>query len=524
MQRRLARSFTVAAAAAVLLAGCTTTSSEQRDRDSEGGDAPDVLRIGVPDALAIATEPAYVGNPATQHLNAEIYDQLVTYEDGEAGPELAESWESAGDTWTFTLRDAEFSDGTPVTAEDVKASLERVVDPDLGAATRSLWADVLVSIEAPDPKTVVITTTQPLGTLLANVSVLNISPAAQLRPIQKELQLELGTATLPIGSGPYKLESHDSEQSAVLVANDNYWGEQPAIERLEYVYIPELTARYTALETGDIDFTWGVPPDQLPRLMSLDEVTVEVLPSNSIYVMYMNGSREPFDDKNVRLALRHAVDMNQIAKDLFPGFGEVATAPVPEGVFGYTEQEPYEYDPELAKSLLAEAGLPDGFASELQYVSNSAPQIDQLIQAMISYWAEIGVEVEPVPMEAAAWGSDLREVNFDMSMNSSGTPTGDADYTLTRLYSVNAPAAEVPYSGVRNKELDAAIAAAQGSLDPAVRKEQYATALDIMWNEAIAFWPIQPPMVYAWRTEAVEDVYLAPVPAPLFEGANPVGS
>lgn len=521
MKARLVRLAPVLVVA-LAFAGCTTTEpqTEPGGEDPQGGDTQDVLRIGVADALAIATEPAYVGNPATQHLTAEIYNQLVTYRDGEASPELAESWTSEGNTWTFTLREATFSDGSPVTGDDVKASLERLVDPDLGAATRSLWADVLESIEAPDEKSVVITTKQPLGTLLANISVLNISPAAELRPIQKELQLELGTATLPIGSGPYVLESHTSEQEAVLVVNENYWGEPPSIERLEYVYIPELTARYTALETGDIDFTWGVPPDQLPRLKSVDELTVEVLPSHSVYVMYMNGSREPFDDENVRRAMRLAVDMDQIAEDLFPDFGEVATAPVPRGVFGYSEQEPYAYDPELASSLLADAGLPDGFASRLQYVSNSAPQIDQLIQAMISYWAAIGVQVEPVPMEAAAWGSDLREVNFDMSMNSSGTPTGDADYTLTRLYSVNAPAAEIPYSGVRDADLDAAIAAAQSSLDPAERKEQYETALQLMWDKTIAFWPIQPPMVYAWRTDAVADVYLAPVPAPLFEGAK----
>lgn len=519
MTRRLRRTSTFAVIATVLTACSTSAPGSQDDADGSN----DVLRIGVADALAIATEPAYVGNPATQHLNAEIYDQLVNYRDGEARPELAESWESDGNTWTFTLRDANFSDGSPVTAEDVKASLERLVDPDLGAATASLWADVLVSIEAPDETTVVITTTEPLGTLLANISVLNISPAEQLRPIQKELQLELGTATLPIGSGPYKLESHTSEQEVVLVVNENYWGEAPNIERLEYIYIPELTARYTALETGELDFTWGVPPDQLPRLQELDELTVEILPSSSIYLIYMNGSREPFDDVNVRLALRHAVDMDQIAADLFPDFGEVATAPVARGVFGYAEQEPYEYDPELATSLLAEAGLPDGFSSTLQYVSNSAPQLDQLIQAIISYWAEVGVNVEPVPMEAAAWGADLREVNFDMSANSSGNPTGDADYTLSRLFSVNAPAAEIPYSGTRDADLDAAIAAGKASLDPEVRQAEYEEALSIMWDKALAFWPIQPPMVYVYRNEAVSDVYLAPVPAPLFELANKLG-
>lgn len=500
---------------ASLLAGCTGSSGDAASTDKES-----VLRIGVADALAIATEPAYVGNPATQALNAEIYQQLVGYEDGDALPELAKSWENSDTAWTFELDDATFSDGTPVTSEDVKASIERIADPDLGAATGSLWAGVLESIDTPDEKTVVINTVTPIGTILPNLSVLNISPAVQLRPVQKELQLELGTAELPLGSGPYILESHSSEREAVLVANENFWGEKPNIDRLEYVYIPELTARYTALETGDIDFTWGVPPDQLTRLKDLDGVTVEMLPANSIYVMYLNGRREPFVDPNVRLAMRMAVDMDQLATDLFPEYGEVATGPLPSGVFGYEKQTPYPFDPDEAKSMLAEAGLPEGFSADLQYVSGSAPQLDQLVQGMISYWAKIGVDVNPVPMEAAAWGADLKAVNFDMSINTSGTPTGDADYTLSRLYSADAPDADVPYSGVRNPKLDAAILAAQQSQDRDVRKEEYATAMRIMWDQAIAFWPIQPPVVYAWGTDRVSGVNLPPVPAPLFENAE----
>lgn len=500
---------------ASLLAGCAGPSG-----DNDVTTKPSVLKIGVADALAIATEPAYVGNPATQALNAEIYQQLIGYKDGEALPELAKSWENTDTSWTFTLDDATFSDGSPVTSEDIKASIERIADPDLGAATGALWRGVLESIETPDVKTVVINTVAPIGTILPNLSVLNISPAVQLRPIQKELQLELGTANLPIGSGPYILESHSSEQSAVLVANENYWGDKPTVDRLEYVYIPELTARYTALETGEIDFTWGVPPDQLARLKGLDGITVETLPANSIYVLYLNGSRAPFDDPNVRLAMRTAVDMEQLAKDLFPEYGEVATAPLPSGVFGYEKQTPYPYDPDGAKAMLADAGLPDGFSVNLQYVSGSAPQLDQLVQGMISYWAKIGVAVNPVPMEAAAWGADLKAVNFDMSINTSGTPTGDADYTLSRLYSANAPDAEVPYSGVRNPELDAAILTAKTSQDRDVRQEAYATAMSIMWDQAIAIWPIQPPVVYAYRTDRVSGVTLPPVPTPLFENAE----
>lgn len=498
-----------------LLAGCMGGPGDAGSTTKES-----VVSIGVADALAIATEPAYVGNPATQALNAEIYQQLVGYKDGEALPELAKSWQNSDTAWTFELDDATFSDGTSVKSEDVKASIERIADPDLGAATGALWKGVLDSIDTPDEKTVVINTVTPIGTILANLSVLNISPAVQLRPIQKELQLELGTAKLPIGSGPYILESHSSEREAVLIANKNFWGQKPSVQRLEYKYIPELTARYTALETGDIDFTWGVPPDQLTRLKGLDSITVESLPANSIYVMYMNGSRKPFIDPKVRVAMRMAVDMDQLATDLFPDYGEVATAALPSGVFGYEKQTPYPFDPERAKSMLADAGLPNGFSADLQYVSGSAPQLDQLVQGMIAYWAKIGVKVKPVPMEAAAWGADLKAVNFDMSINTSGTPTGDADYTLSRLYSANAPAADVPYSGVRNPELDAAISDAQTSQDRDVRKKAYATAMGIMWDQAIAFWPIQPPVVYAWRTDRISGVTLPPVPTPLFEKAK----
>ena len=505
----------VATAISLLTATACTTSES-----TGGGEGTDgVLRIGSPRALAFATDPAIVGNAASAMLNAEIYDQLVQMDGEEYKPELATAWTTEGNDWTFTIRDGvTFSDGSPLTAKDVKASLDRTRQPALGGAFAGLLKDI-ESVEAPDDRTLVITTGQPLGTMLANMSQLNVAPAAQLAGINDELQQQLGTAKVPVGSGPYKLESHTSDQKAVLAANDKYWGQKPKIGRLEYTFIPELSARYTALDTGAIDVTWGVPPDQLTSLEGNDSVVVERVPSYQIYLAWFNGSRKPFDDVRVRQAMIYAIDTDQMIKDLFPGYGKRATAPIPSTVFGYGENQPYAYDPERAKRLLAEAGLANGFSVSIQYVANYAPQIDQVVATMISYWAKIGVKVKATPKEAAAWGADLRKVNFDINTQDNPTVTGDADYTLGRLYGNNAPDADVPYNGIRDPELDRVLSQARRTLDQGEREKLYQQACKIMWDKALGYWPLEAPMVYAWR-KGVEGITLSPTDTPLFQNAT----
>lgn len=431
-----------------------------------------------------------------------IFDTLVERENKEIVPSVATEWETPDDnTWVFTLRDdVMFHDGSTLTAEDVKASIERVVELDGPFAAQ--WT-LLDSVEATDDTTVTIRTTEPLGTMLTNLSMLAIAPADQME--------EDGFWDQPVGSGPFTVESFVPDDRLVLAGNDDYWGGAPTLERLEFVEIPEISARITALETGEIDLTWALPPDQVPTVRNMDQVTFESIPSFVYYFLWFNNSREPFTDVRVRRAMWHAVDVNSIVSDLFgEDLAQVARAPIPEPVFGYAPQEPYEYDPERAQELLAEAGYPDGFETSVMWNTNCCPQVREIAQAMISYWSEVGVTVEPLEKERAEWLDDLLALNWNMDLQTNGVLTGDADWTLGRLYTC-----EADRLGYCNEEVDEALIGAKSTVDQDERERLYAEATEILWNDAVGIFPMDIFATYAWR-DHVQDFSPAPSEIPSF--------
>ncbi len=418
---------------------------------------------------------------ATRH----VMETLVNREaDGRFVPNLAASWENPDPTtWIFKLRpDARFHDGAKVTAADFKASLERVIAAKGPQAP--LWAAV-DGIETPDEGTVRIVTKTPSGTLLASSTLLLIAPARASTE---------GFFAKPIGSGPFKVVSYREDADLRLEANTDYWGGPPGLQNMTFRYVPEVAARVTALETGEVDFTWQLPPDQLPALRRNPDLKIDEAPSYSYYFIWMNASRPPFTDAKVRRALAHALDVDTIAKDLLAGVGKRATAPIPESVFGYAPQTPYEYSPDKAKQLLAEAGQPNGFETSMIWNPNSGPQDRELVQAMLSYWAAIGVRVRSQELERAQWLDNLIKLDWDMDFQTNSVTTGDADFTLNRLYHSRANR-----NGYKNPELDKLLDEAGSSTDQQRRADLYAQANKIIWEEAPGIFPFELLGSYVYR-------------------------
>jgi peptide/nickel transport system substrate-binding protein len=182
--------------------------------------------------------------------------------------------------------------------------------------------------------------------------------------------------------------------------------------------------------------------------------------------------------------MNYALDRETLAADLLQGVGVVATAPIPATVFGWSEQTPYTYDPEKAKSLLAEAGLADGFDTHVIWVPGSGPQDRELVLSFISNWADIGVNVESQEMEQAAWLEKLLALDWDMDFQTNTVRTGDADFTLRRLYTSTANR-----NGYANEELDQLLLDAAAEADQDVRLELYAQANKIIWDDAVGVFP-----------------------------------
>jgi peptide/nickel transport system substrate-binding protein len=423
----------------------------------------------------------------THTVMQHVLDTLVGRDaaTGNLVPKLALSWEAPdATTWVFKLRPGvKFHDGSDFTAADAKASLERIIAQKGPVAP--LYASV-ETIETPDPMTLRLKTKQPVGTIPASATLVTVAPATQVNTD--------GFFNKPIGTGPFKFVSWRADADMRVEANYAYWGGPPAAKTIVFKYIPEVAARLTALETGEIDFTWRVPPDQLAGLEKNNELTVQTTPSHEYYFMWMNASKEPFTDKRVRQAMIHALDIDSMVKDLLPGIGLRGTAPIPPTVFGYAAQTPYAYDVAKAKALLAEAGKPNGFETSFIWYAGAGPQDRELGQAMVAYWNAIGVKVKVAEQERATWLDNLIKLNWDMDFQTNAVTTGDADFTLGRLYHSRANR-----NGYKNEALDKILDDAAAATDQAKRKDLYAQANKIIWDDAVGIFPFDLLATFAYR-------------------------
>jgi peptide/nickel transport system substrate-binding protein len=473
----------------------------------------DVLRVAAP-APVVDIDPHGPNSVLRDTLMAgrQIYDPLVEFKNGEAVGRLATAWQQVdATTWRFTLRDGvTFHDGSAFDAADVVASLERQAKAKGGLAR--LWGQ-FASVTAVDAATVEIKLKDSVGPFLRNVSLLHIVPSEAVKAAGEAYGADV---RLP-GTGPFKVKSFEPGQVLEVEANAAYWDGAPKLEGVRFLSIPELSGRITALLNDEIDVTWGVPDDQIPSLMDKPDVKVEIVPSVVYLYSWFNSGRKPFTDARVRRALWHAINIEQIVKDLLPVTGKLAKAPIASTVFGFVPQEPYKYDPELAKKLLAEAGYANGLTGELKYSVNFGAAIDQIAQTYSAYWEAIGVKIRPVQLEHAVFTEAFRTLNWDIMMATNPTYTEDADYTLGRLYV--SPEGVNEENGFVNAELHEALMAAKREPDQAKRMESYAKATKIIWDDAAGIFPAELMAVYAYRTK-VKGLDLAPTMTPRFRATS----
>ena len=428
---------------------------------------------------------------------AGIFDTLVVRSPSAARylPSLATKWETPDPlTWVFTLRPGvKFHDGSALTANDVKASLQRLVV--LKGPYAPLWI-ALDTVDAPNDTTVRIKTKTPFGAMLPNVSLLSIGPAARMD--------QPGFFTKPIGSGPFRMVSYQPDAELVLEANPGYWGTAPGVRTLRFKDIPEVAARVTALITGEIDLTFGLPPDQITALQGHKDIRLMSTPSFRYYMAWMNCKRAPLTDVRVRQAMAYALDVDTMVKTLMKGIGRRMTAPIPSTAFGYAPQRPFAYDPAKAKALLAAAGRPNGFECTMIWNPDSGPQDRELAQALFSYWNAVGIRVRDGQAERPQWLDKLLKLDWDLNFQSNGDATGDADFVLRRLYTTQANR-----NGYSNPQLDQVLNAAVETVDQARRKLLYAQACEIIWDQAVGVYPVELIQTYALR-QGVEGFVLTP--------------
>ncbi len=363
-------------------------------------------------------------------LYSNVFEGLTRFmSDGSVVPGLAESWDISEDglTYTFHLRDGvTFHDGTTMDAEDVKFSLDRARAEDSQNAQKGLFAEI-GSVEATDPQTVTVTLSKPNGSFLFNMAW---GDAVIVAPESIE-----GIKQTPIGTGPFKFDSWTQGDSIHLVQNDAYWGDKPALTEATFKFISDPTAAFAAMMAQDIDAFAGFPaPENLPQFEADPRFQVLVGSTEGETILSTNNKLPPLDNVKVREAIAHAINRQEIIDGAMFGLGTpIGTHFAPHNPDYVDLTGMSEYDPEKAKALLAEAGLPDGFTTTLKLPPPSyARRGGEIIAAQLR---AVGIQTEITNLEWAQWLEEVfRGKDFGLTIVSHTEPMDIGIYARPDYY------------------------------------------------------------------------------------------
>ena len=438
-------------------------------------------------------DPHVASSEATFQILNNVLETLTFFDDDmNLIPWLATDWSRSEDglTWTFNLRDdVTFSNGDPLTAEDVVFSFERLIDPEVGSGNAFRIGGAGTVIEAVDDFTVNITTETPNATLPASLAAnksVGIISSASLN--------DDGTISIPIGSGPFVISEVESTIRLVLERNDTYWQEGlPYLDAVEITPITDDTARELALEGGEVDWIFTIAPQNLEALIASEDVVVELSPRLSYDYFGLNLNREPFDDVRVRQAIAYAIDRQQICDFAFFSLCEAIHGPTASGTPWYFPYAPYERDLERARELLDEAGVGDGFTMEIMPAIGFDETIRgaQIVQQQL---AEIGITVEIDQVEFSEWLDRQAAGEFDAFMLSWLGLTDAEDY----FYLQHRTGQTFNLTGYSNPDFDALVDEGRTISDFDERYAVYQEANRILVDDAPYIYMYAKSEVKAW--------------------------
>jgi len=415
-----------------------------------------------------------------------VFDHLAARDlkTGKVGPSLATSWRNLDDTtWEVKLRQGvKFHDGSPFTARDVKATFDRVLNPELKLTARGNHAKIK-SVEVVDDYTARFKTDGPYPLFVERLTAQVMQSEKVIKDKGHEWMQEN-----PVGTGPYKLVKWNKKQDHLLVRNDDYWGPKPAFKYVRVRIIPEQATQIAELLSGGVDIIKAVPPDQMDVINKSGGARTSTSPILRTAMLQLDQAgrtgKNPFQDRRVRQAANLAVDMDAIIKHVLNGLGDRTATTINPMAFGFDPSvKPYRPDPAAARKLLTEAGYPTGlevgFLQTGPIVEPALPQTSEAITADLAkvglrtrkrYIGEIGPFVNLVrdgkaePMFEWSWGY---------------YSVFDADAILFDVMKCGEP-----YSYYCNKELDDLILQGRSTLDSKKRTEIYAKAQRLLFDDA----------------------------------------
>lgn len=435
------------------------------------------------------------------HYYKLAYEPLVEFENGNPVPVLAKSWENEDNTWTFHLREGvTFTDGEIFNAEAVKLNFEALQQNMIDMISYYGAVSRIKKIEVLDEYTVRFYYDKPYYAVLEELSSSifgMISPA-----MLSDGNFPDGSEKETFGTGPYVLKSDNCSEgsSYTFTRNENYWGKASGPDLVTVKIIPDPDARTLALQAGEIDILYGtyqITYDMYETLASQDGLTA--VQSESAYAtrnLLLNTARENLNDLNVRQAIQHGVNKKEIADTILHGLESTADTLFPTSIaFCDVKQTVYEYDPNLAESLLDEAGwkeknaqgirIKDGRTLTLEAICMSERTIDeQLLTAFKGQMAKLGIEVNISPYETNKWFELGLSGEFDISVNDTYAFPQDPQVFVAAMldYGLDNPAQQ----GLAQKaDIDANIETILTTVDENTLKNAYAYVLTTLQDEAV---------------------------------------
>jgi len=386
----------VVIALAVLLTACAPAAPPAPEEPAGEGSQQGGAIVMARDSEPLSLNPIGDGSAdnGSIFMIVQIFDTLVETQDAPLPqPALAESWTVSDDslTWTFKLRQGTmFSNGDPVTCEDVKYSIDGFADPEVNTFY-SGFGSAIESTECVDATTFVVHLNRIEGAFLDYLSTM----PASIRPMA--IYEEMGSDAFgesPVGSGPFMVQEWVRGERLVLVRNPYYWKEgQPYLDQITIEYVPDENARMLMIESGEAQIATEVPYSQIDRIDGLDGISVLVEDVMAWDAVWFNSTIEPLGDVKVIQALNYATPKEAMLESLLYGAGEIANHVIARVKYWDASVPTYPYDLERAQELMAESSAPDGFSMKCLIVAGDQVERQQA-EILQQEWAKIGVNIE----------------------------------------------------------------------------------------------------------------------------------
>lgn len=451
--------------------------------------AADVIRVASP-YQTTTLDPMRSAAAGNIETYGQIYSRLLRRdpETGKLEPGLAEKWEVSQDglTYTFHLRDAQFSDGSPITAADVAFSLERIHSDKKSAYPAPLGA--VDSIKAGDDRTVVVTLKSPFAPFLGNVEIWNMGIVSKA---DVEKRGEDAFVKAPLTSGPYAVKEWKPNEKLVLEPNPHYWrkGYPKSDATVELMEIASPETRQAMIKAGEVDVMRSVPWAQIDDLKKVETIDMRLEPSTTIYMTLLSEKREPFSNLKARQAAAYAIDNKAMTKAVTHGYAQPANTTLPGSIEFHDKDNPgIPQDVAKAKQLLAESGMQGREVKILATADAAAQQLALLLQAQ---WQAIGLKPVIVNVDSGAWWDATGKGDYDAAANWWYNETPDPD--LAVRWAVCGSCGSSSYNTFyENPKVDELVEQGTKEADPAKRAEIYKEIQKITTDEVA-----QIPLYYA---------------------------